>query len=99
MKSYFHKCELCGTEVMLSELQHSQVTHVVCRDVLACDRRVKQNQPAYLTALQERLKAVEAERSELIKAIGEYRERNGIPDPVMERHTQEMARIESEEIC
>jgi hypothetical protein len=99
MKSYFQKCELCGCEVMLSELQHSTVSHVVCRDVLACDRRLKQNQRAELTTLQTRLKAVEAERSELIKAIGKYREQHGIPDPVELRHQVEITRIEADLEC
>jgi hypothetical protein len=44
MKSFFQRCSLCNAEVMLSEAQNTAVNVVVCRDALACDRRVKQNQ-------------------------------------------------------
>ena len=81
---------------MLSEMQYFAVSQVVCRDVLACDRRVKHNQAAFLTALQMELKGIEQRRSELIEAIGDYRKRNNLPDPVLIRHQAEMERIEAE---
>jgi hypothetical protein len=96
MKSFFQRCSLCNAEVMLSEAQNTAVNVVVCRDALACDRRVKQNQSAYLTALQVELKGVEQRRSELIGEIATWYKQTGTPNPVDQRHLAAMALIEQE---
>lgn len=96
MNSDFVRCEACGAPVYVSETQKALVVHVVCRDALACDRRVRQNDVAYLDALSMRLERIEAERSEIIQGIADWYKRTGTPNPIDEKHKAEMARIIAE---
>jgi hypothetical protein len=67
MMPYFSTCSYCGELMAFTELEQTAPSFLTCRDVLACDERVKGAGSTFYKHLKAELEQLEARRPELIR--------------------------------
>ena len=96
MKPYFQRCHYCGSEQPLNDLEQFDNGFIVCKDVIACNKRVERSDMAYYNELGNQIEKTQATLNELIHQRENLRKMLGLPDAALERHKAELAKIEME---